>query len=355
MTMTVPRILSRHPRLWAALLVAVIGVADHASGIDITFVELMYLVPIGLATWFASRAAGAVSALAAAAIIVAINVGGDSAAHVPWFNGLGALGIFIVFVWLLSVLRAHVDREAARLRGALEQLRHAERLNVLGVLAAGVAHELGTPLNVISGAAEMLDDDDPPLEKRRELSRVIFAQTERITGIVQNLLDFGRRGRPAKKTAELDAAVSSAVSMLASTARKRGAAIALTAHAGEPQVRGTRQEIEQVVSNLILNGIQAMPRGGRIVVETHREERLDEDGAAHAYGTIIVADEGTGIAPENMAHIFDPFFTTKDVGEGTGLGLSVTYGIVSDLGGSIDVASRVGQGTRFTVRLPIAR
>lgn len=352
--MTEPRIVSRHPRAWTALLVALIGVADYASGIDITFVELMYLVPIGFATWFASRRAGIVAALAAASIIVTIAVGGESAAHVRWFNGVGAFGIFIAFVMLLSVLRAHVDREAARLQGALEQLRHAERLNVLGILAAGVAHELGTPLNVISGAAEMLDEDDPPRERRRELSRVIFAQTERITAIIENLLDFGRRGRPSKKTAELDAAVSAAVSMLASTARKRGAAIAFTAHAGEPQVRGSRQEIEQVVSNLILNGIQAMPRGGRIVVETRREDRVNADGVPHAYGTITVTDEGSGIAPEIAPHIFDPFFTTKDVGEGTGLGLSVTYGIVSDLGGTIDVASRVGEGTRFTVRLPIA-
>ncbi len=355
MTLEVPRTLSQYPVLWTAVLLAVVGAADYASGLDITFVELMYLVPIGLGTWFGGRSTGVISALAAGATMLAIAlIDQSTAAHVPWFNGIGAFGIFMVFVWLLSVLRMHVDREAARLRGALEQLRHAERLNVLGVLAAGVAHELGTPLNVISGAGEMLDDEPTP-EKQRELSRLILAQTERITAIIQNLLDFGRRGRSAKKTAELDTAVSAAVSMLASTARKRGAAIAFTAHAGEPQVRGTRQEIEQVVSNLILNGIQAMPRGGRIVVETRREDRAGEDGAPQSYGTIIVADEGTGIAPDAMPHIFDPFFTTKDVGEGTGLGLSVTYGIVSDLGGTIDVASRVGEGTRFTVRLPIAR
>jgi two-component system, NtrC family, sensor kinase len=298
-------------------------------------------VPIAFATWFTARRVAFATAIVAAATLTAI--GTTEAVATPLhaiLNGLGALGIFLVFVWVLAMLRVHMERERERLHNALEQLRHAERLNVLGVLAAGVAHELGTPINVISGSAEMLGD--------KQTARTILAQTDRITAIVQNLLDFARRKKPPKQPViELDPAVSVAVELLAATARKRGAQIAFTPGAAELVVRANRQEIEQVVSNLILNSIQAMPNGGQVIVGTASDD-------AQRYGTITVADEGDGIAPADLPHIFDPFFTTKDVGEGTGLGLSVTYGIVNELGGTIDVATEVGRGTRFVVRIPLA-
>ena len=355
MNVAIPRFLKRHPRACTLGLVLVVALADYASGLEISFVELMYLVPVAFATWFVNRSAGLVIAGIAAAILTAITLNeAPGAVGATLLNGVGALGIFLAIVWLVSLLRLHFDREAARLHSTVEQLRHAERLNVLGVLAAGVAHELGTPLNVISGAAEMLDEGEPSHAKSHEMSQLILGQTERITGIVQNLLGFARRGQTAKSPVALDPIVTSAVDMLAATARKRGATIELRVASGARPIRANRQELEQVVSNLILNGIQAMSRGGRITVETCREERTDSDGRVREYGTIVVEDEGTGIAPTDLPHIFDPFFTTKGVGEGTGLGLSVTYGIVADLGGSIDVATEVGRGTRFVVRIPLA-
>jgi signal transduction histidine kinase len=203
----------------------------------------------------------------------------------------------------------------------------------------------------------MLEEDEPA-PRAKDLARIVLSQTARITAIVQNLLDFGRRGGSAlprvKPAVELQVAVSTAVDLLAATARKRGATIELVAGAPSLAVRANRQEVEQVVSNLILNGIQAMPDGGQVTVETRSEQHPGRDGRTRTFGTIVVADQGRGISATDLPHIFDPFFTTKDVGEGTGLGLSVTYGIVTDLGGMIDVATELGHGTRFVVRLPLA-
>ena len=120
-------------------------------------------------------------------------------------------------------------------------------------------------------------------------------------------------------------------------------------------MRANPLELEQVVSNLMLNGIQAMPRGGQLHVTTSLEDRVDATGQRHAFGAIVVADEGVGISEADLPRIFDPFFTTKGVGEGTGLGLSVSYGIVSDWGGTIEVTSAPGRGARFAVLIPLAK
>jgi two-component system NtrC family sensor kinase len=256
--------------------------------------------------------------------------------------------MFAAITVLLDALRRHVERERQQRRLAVEQLRHAERLNVIGTLAAGVAHELGTPLNVISGAAELLDER--PDESVREHAALILRQTEKITAIIRHLLDFGRRGGSPATDLELDQAVERGVELLATTARKRGARVIFTAGAAGQRVRASARELEQVISNLMLNGLHAMTRGGSLRVTTGVERRGDI-----VYGTVAVADEGCGIAQEHLPCIFDPFFTTKGVGEGTGLGLSVSYGIVSDWGGRIEVTSRPGQGATFLVLLPSVR
>jgi signal transduction histidine kinase len=326
-------------------MLALVAAGDYASGVQISFVDLTYLVPIAFATWYGGKWMGVATALVAAASTTLIYASEDAPGLAPTvLNAIGALGMFLAFVWVLAKLYVHMEHERARLRGAIEQLRHAERLNVLGTLAAGVAHELGTPLNVISGAAEMLVEGEPSRPNAQKASRLILAQTDKITTIIRRLLEFSRRRVSTKSLVELDPAVSSAVDLLTATARKRGTTIQLTQGAGARQVRASAQEIEQVVSNLILNAIQAMPRGGDLVVSTRGEEVCE----------IIVEDHGVGIPPEDLPHIFDPFFTTKDVGEGTGLGLSVSYGIVTDLGGTIEVATEVGRGTRFVVRIPLA-
>jgi signal transduction histidine kinase len=330
--------LVRHVTVVSVAAVIAIAWIDHLTGVEITFVVMTYLAPIAAVTWFRSRRHGlVVSALATACAVLFVRP------HV--LDAVGALGMFAAITMLLDALRRHVDRERHQRRLAVEQLRHAERLNVIGTLAAGVAHELGTPLNVISGAAELLDER--PDDAVREHASLILRQTEKITAIIRHLLDFSRRSGSPVADLDLDQTVARSVDLLATTARKHGIRVVFEASAAGQRVRATTRELEQVISNLMLNGIQAMTRGGSLTVATGVEQRGDV-----IYGTIAVADEGGGIAEHHLPFIFDPFFTTKGVGEGTGLGLSVSYGIVSDWGGRIEVQSRPGAGATFTVLIP---
>jgi signal transduction histidine kinase len=234
------------------------------------------------------------------------------------------------------------------------QLRHAERLGVIGTMAAGVAHELGTPLAVISGSAEFLEDAELSSDRLREIGVKIRSQTERMSAIIQHLLEFGRRGGGNREPADLNAVARAAVELMAATARKQQVVIRTELTGATLGARVNVSEIEQVLSNLLLNAVQAS-RAGEIVVTTRREERDDAGGRPHALGVITVEDHGRGIMAADLPRIFDPFFTTKGVGEGTGLGLSVSYGIVRDHGGAIEVDSAVGRGTRFAVLLPLDR
>jgi signal transduction histidine kinase len=328
---------------------ALFAAFDEVTGVETTFVVLTYLLPIAAATWYHSRAAGIAMAVVSTAVTVGIFVDMHVGAHskAALFNGIGAFGMYIAAALLIDELHKRVERERAQRRLAIEQLRHAERLNIIGTLAAGVAHEIGTPLNVISGAAEILGEGEVTQAKANELSRLVLGQTEKITAIIRHLLEFGRRNGISPGEVDVDGTIARTVELLSATARKRGVDIQFTgALGGEQRVRGNARELEQVVSNLALNGIQAMPHGGVLRISTRR----DSDVAA-----IIVEDEGCGIREKDLPFIFDPFFTTKGVGEGTGLGLSVSYGIVQDWGGTFEVSSTPGRGTTFVVLMPLAR
>ena len=320
-----------------------IGAADYVTGVSITLLQLFYLAPLVAGTWLRSRTLGLVLAAMASACAGAISFHYADAMWPTAFNTVGCAGVFLVVVVLTDRLRHHVERERQQRWAAVEQLRHADRLNVIGVLAAGVAHELGTPLNVIAGNAELLED--------QRAAEVILRQTDKISKIITHLLAFGRRTTSGTAIVELDRIARNATEMLESTARKRNAQIDLVASPVPIRVRATDAQVEQVVSNLSLNAIQSMPRGGTIRVRTGVAQRP----GGRTFGSITVEDQGQGIAAADLPRIFDPFFTTKDVGEGTGLGLSVSYGIVQDHGGSIEVASTVGRGTRFVVLLPAER
>jgi signal transduction histidine kinase len=245
-------------------------------------------------------------------------------------------------------LRAYVESERLGRRRVIEQLRHAERLNVVGKLAAGVAHELGTPLNVISTTAELLDADAPSSPMVHASCRVIVEQSGRMATIIRQLLDFGRRGGSDRSATDLVSLVESTVLLMRPLARKRNVELSLAVPKKSVAAEVNRLEIGQVLSNLVLNAIQAMPNGGRSVISLELERERGVDVAV-----LSVSDEGTGIRPEDVPRVFDPFFTTKDVGEGTGLGLAVTYGIVSDHGGRVNVETDWGHGSCFTVVLPL--
>jgi signal transduction histidine kinase len=336
----------------AIAMTLAIGAADWITGVSITLLQLTYLAPLVAATWLNGRRLGLFVAALASVCIGAISF---HVADLVWpsaVNTLGCAGVFLVVVILTDRLRDHVEREQMQRWAAVEQLRHADRLNVIGVLAAGVAHELGTPLNVIAGNAELLAEDVTPTE-HRQAAATILAQTDKISAIITHLLAFGRRNAGARTVVELERVARSAAELIGSTARKRNATIDVQPNPTPVRVRATDAQVEQVVSNLLLNAIQSMPRGGTIRVRTGVETRGETD--ARTFGSITVEDEGDGIAESDLPRIFDPFFTTKDVGEGTGLGLSVSYGIVQDHGGSIEVASQRGRGSSFVVLLPVER
>ena len=332
-------------------LLLAIGVGDYATGVDITF-TLLYVLPVSLAAWFRSRWFG--FAIAAAAVVSGVvSTLASHDRHLGWptvvWNQMGALGVFALIVWLLDNLRSYVEEEKRKHGLTVTQLRHAERLNVIGTLAAGVAHELGTPLNVITANAELIESGQLSPEKVHRALQAIRRQSARMAEIIAHLLEFGRRGGSSKAVVNLGTLVTKACSLLQPIADRATCTIVRPNPPVEVIAIVNPGEIEQVLANLILNAIQAMPDGGTVRVGCDVEPRKD---ASHSFARLTVQDEGSGISAVDLPKIFDPFFTTKGVGKGTGLGLAVTYGIVQDHRGTITVDTS-SRGSRFVVRLPV--
>jgi len=253
-----------------------------------------------------------------------------------------------------SQAEVHTEMEA-RLR-TLEQLRHADRLKTVGSLASGIAHELGTPLNVVSGRANLIASGRLTPSEVADSVRVIKEQVQRMTLIIQQLLAFARRKSPRRVAVDLRSLVQHTLDMLTPLATQQHAVLTLTADSAPILVRVDTGQIQQVVMNLVTNAWQAMPAGGEIaiaVTSTSAQPPPDLAPPAERYACITVTDQGAGIPAADLQHIFDPFFTTKDVGQGTGLGLSIAYGIIQDHSGWIDVCSQPGQGTRMAVCVPM--
>jgi two-component system NtrC family sensor kinase len=224
-----------------------------------------------------------------------------------------------------------------------EQLQHTEKMASIGLLAAGVAHEVNTPLAGISSYTQILrqqtDDEDP----RAALLDKIEKQSFRAARIIQNLLNFARSGRGEAEEIDLDKLLGDVLSLVEHQLSSSNIKVRRELCGDLPYVRADENRLQQVFFNLVLNARDAMPRGGWLSVRTRVEE-----------GTVIaeIADTGEGIQREHIKRIYDPFFTTKGIGRGTGLGLSISYGILQEHGGAISVDSAPGQGTTFRVMLP---
>jgi two-component system NtrC family sensor kinase len=243
----------------------------------------------------------------------------------------------------LAFERTRAADERVRLEG---QLRHADRLATIGELAAGVAHEINEPLEGILGFAQLARRAAGlPSAAEPDLDRVI-AEALRARDIVRQLLLFARQAPARSLPVELNAVVREALGFLAPRCRAAGVALAISLDRGAGTVTGDATQLSQVVVNLAVNAIQAMPGGGRLSVSTR---------GARGAAVLAVEDTGTGMGPEVLGRIFVPFFTTKGTGAGTGLGLPVVHGIVSSHGGTITVDSTPGRGSRFTVSLPRRR
>jgi hypothetical protein len=224
-----------------------------------------------------------------------------------------------------------------------EKLLQNERLASIGLLAAGVAHEVNTPLTGICSYIQMLLSDMEASDTRATVLRKVESQAFRASDIVNSLLNFARGGDQAFAPTDLNSAVEEAIALFEPHLHNTRIQIERDLAPALPPVWGIRREIQQVVVNLLLNARDAMPRGGRIRLSTRQTPAGVE---------MQIADTGRGIPPEHLQRIYDPFFTTKGVGKGTGLGLSVTYGIVRKHSGSIDVHSAPDSGTIFTISLP---
>jgi two-component system, NtrC family, sensor kinase len=227
-----------------------------------------------------------------------------------------------------------------------EQLTQTEKLTSLGLLAAGVAHEVNTPLAVISNYIQMLAKQMPEGDPRHTIIDKIVKQTFRASEIVNNLLNFSRTGPVELADVDLNRLVEETLSLVAHPLRASQIQVVKQLTEGIPPVRGSANKLQQVFLNLFLNARDAMPSGGMLEVRS----------AAHNGSVEVeVADTGNGITREHIHKIFDPFFTTKTSGRGTGLGLSVSYGIIKEHAGKIDVRSTPGRGTSFHVEFPAVR
>ncbi len=251
---------------------------------------------------------------------------------------------------------ASVRRESQARLNAVGLLRHADRLATVGTLASGIAHELGTPLNVVSGRGEMIASGEAVDEEARESAAIIVEQATKMTRIVRQLLDFARRDDAPKASDDLRELVQDVVAMLSTTARKAGVRLTVQTGVGAWPIYAHRGHLQQAITNLVMNAIQAMPNGGTVRLVLSRADSCcaSDERRTGRFLRLEVSDEGVGIAPRDLERVFEPFFTTKQPGQGTGLGLSVCYGIVRDHGGFVDVESEPGKGTRFLVDLPEA-
>jgi len=303
-----------------------------------TFVAMTMIVGIVLGSVYVSRP-------------IAALLGGVRSAHRGDFRSpvpagrrdeIGALvDEFNAMLTALGDARTQIEHETeARVR-LEEGLERADKLITIGQLTAGVAHEIGSPLQVMSGRAyELAHHSDPEIAKRGE---ILLRQTERIAGIVEQLLSFGRRRPPRITRCDLTEPVRQVIELIAPEARRRSIKLAVEADDNDHVIEADVDQLQQVAINLIKNAMHATPDRGTITVRI--------EGAGDMVH-LSVRDDGNGISPEVQARLFEPFFTTRAAEGGTGLGLAVVRAITVEHGGTIQVHSELGHGAEFIASFP---
>jgi signal transduction histidine kinase len=244
--------------------------------------------------------------------------------------------------YLASTIMEGLRRKDEEMRRFNERLLQTEKLAAIGQLAAGIAHELNTPLASIAGYAEELGEIVRGSgDKVVQYTGVIRSQTERCKAITQSLLNFARKSEIRVQPVDVNAVLREAIDYL--RFKKRAPELKIETDLAElPPLQADPGQLLQVFLSILINAADAVQGGGRIVVKSRASKDVE----------VVVADTGSGIPEENLKKVFEPFFTTKEPGQGTGLGLSLSYGIVKQMGGSIDLKSRVGEGTEVTISLP---
>ncbi len=251
----------------------------------------------------------------------------------------------------VSQLRAAEIELNARMeaqRSAENRLIQAAKLAAVGEMAAGIAHELNNPLTTVIGFSELIFNELDQTSPYREELEMVLRESRRASGVVRRLLDFSRQGERARARADLNEVVNDVIALTNHLIKTNGVKLSLELDAQLAWVSIDSNQMKQVLLNLIHNALQAMPNGGELLVSTCGAKRDDHD-----WVVMSVKDSGVGITPANQERVFEPFFTTKGNSGGTGLGLSVTYGIVTDHGGTIEISSEPNNGSIFSVWLPM--
>jgi len=246
-----------------------------------------------------------------------------------------------------SNLAIALNHMLIELKDREEQLLQSRKMAAVGTLTAGIAHELNNPLNNISLTTESLIDEYDEWDKEQKLKMLkdIFAQVERAGATVANLLDFTHRQEATYEQFYINDVLNRTLNFVANEIYVNKVKLKKQLGRNLPQINGNQHHLQQVFLNIFLNAIQAMPDGGLLSVKSYLDNRTIK---------IDISDTGEGISAENKEKIFDPFFSTKAVGEGTGLGLSVSYGIIKQYHGDIQVESELGKGSKFSIILPIS-
>jgi len=258
--------------------------------------------------------------------------------------------ILVVVLKLTKTMFQRMKQSDDRRALALREMEHSHKLSSIGRLAAGVAHEINNPLAVINEKAGLMKDliefspDFPDKERFLGPVGAIIGSVERCRTITHRLLGFARRMDIEIQVLDVNDVVRETLGFLEKEALYRNIKLNLNFAKDLGKIESDRGQLQQVFLNILNNALQAMKDGDTLSVSTFER---DEESVG-----VTIQDTGHGMPEETMKHIFEPFFTTKTAGRGTGLGLSITYGLVKKLGGDVDVQSKVGAGTRFTVYLP---
>jgi two-component system, NtrC family, sensor kinase len=231
---------------------------------------------------------------------------------------------------------------------AESRLIQAAKLAAVGEMAAGIAHELNNPLTTVSGFTELTLEELPSDSQQHADLELVLREAHRARDVVRRLLDFARQSERVRARSDMNEIVTDVLELVNHLLHTSGIQMFTDLPDGLPRILVDRNQIKQVILNLIHNALHAMPDGGELHITTLRRSHDNHD-----WLTINVTDTGTGISPENLERIFEPFFTTRAKGGGTGLGLSVSYGIVAEHSGFIEAESKVGKGSIFSVWLPV--
>lgn len=254
------------------------------------------------------------------------------------------------FLKTVKAIKAHDEQI---IETSEKKLVESEKQASIGRLAAGVAHEINNPLTgVLTFTHLLMRRKDLPEDVLEDLKQVADA-TERVREIVKGLLDFSRQTELKPQLADINELIKDTINLIGNQALVKGVILCFNPQEGLPKRTLDRSQIESVLVNMLINAIDATEKGGHIVISTALS--LPKELKPYAYKgiEIKVSDTGCGIPPENINKLFDPFFTTKDVGKGTGLGLAVSFGIIEKHGGHVHVKSKVGEGSTFTIWLPL--